>query len=153
MKRILSIFIAVILLLYTFSIANASVQQDNTNNQVILLEDGGYIVVEYIDGLNTTRAAITRSKLFTRYNEADMIIWKAMLTGQFTYDGRTSTCTSCSCVVSDYDEGWYTISKTVWPDYNIAKATLEMGRRSLGVTVQRETHNLSMVCDRYGNVS
>ena len=122
-------------------------------SEIIPLEDGSYILVELSEGSNVTRATTTRSKTYTRYNGADEIQWRASLSGTFTYDGRTADCTSCNCSVVIYNDIWYEISRTSWADENIAKATLEMGEKFLGVTVNRETHNISLVCDRYGNVS
>ncbi|MBR6825324.1 MAG: hypothetical protein IKM59_02135 [Oscillospiraceae bacterium] len=154
MKKIFSLILAVLLALSTLSAANANVQQSPNSRQVIPMDDGGYMVIEINNSPTLTRAGTTSlSKYYNRYNEDNMLVWRATLTGYFTYDGRTATCTSCTCSVTNFADGWYNISKTVWPDENIAKATLEMGRRTLGITVQRETHNLSMVCDRYGNVS
>lgn len=153
MKRILSIILAMIMLLPATSNVQATTIQKNTDYQVISVEDGGYIVIELDSATNLTRATTTNTKSYTRYDEANDMLWKASLTGSYTYDGRTATCTSSSCTVTIYDNAWYTISKTAWADENIAKATVEMGRKVLGIQSRHETYNLSMVCDRYGNVS
>ncbi len=153
MKKYIALLLSISILAFMLSTVNASPILLMRDTQIISLQDGGYIIIEIENSNYLARASTSMNKIFTRYNDVDEIVWKATLTGYFTYDGRTASCTSCSCVVTDFDDGWYTISKSAWTDDNIAKATIEMGRKSLGVTVRRETHNLSMVCDRYGNVS
>ena len=153
MKRILSFFLAMTFLLSAVSAVQATSEIGQTDIQVVHTEDGGYLIIELYGSSNMTRAAITKTKSYTRYDENDVMLWKASITGSFTYDGRTASCTSSSCSVTIYDNHWYTISKTAWTDENYAKATVEMGRKLLGVTVHRETYDLSILCDRNGNLS
>ena len=153
MKRILSFFLAMTFLLSAVSAVQATSEIDRTDIQVLHAEDGGYVVIELHSSSDRTRSAITKTKSYTRYNENDVMLWKASITGSFTYDGRTASCTSSSCSVTIYDSHWYTISKTAWTDENYAKATVEMGRKLLGVTTLRQTYDLSILCDRYGNLS
>ena len=150
-KLICFTLIAVMLTLWMPTCVSA--QEMAMDGEIIPLENGGYILIEISDSPNINRATTTKSKSYTCYNGDDEIQWKATLNGSFTYDGRIATCTYSTCDVTIYDSHWYQISKSVWADGNIARATLEMGERSLGITILRETHNLSMVCDRYGNVS
>lgn len=153
MKRILSLFLAMTFLLSAISVVQATDVIVQTDHRVIHTEDGGYLIIELYSSSNIARAAITKTKSYTRYNEDNDMLWKASITGSFTYDGRSASCTSSSCSVTIYDDHWYTISKTAWTDENYAKATVEMGHKLLGVTIQRETYNLSILCDRYGNLS
>lgn len=153
MRRIVSVLLIMLSLLWADTVGYAAPAQDGTSRQVILTEDGGYLVIELTDGEKVTRGTTAKTKTYTQYSEDNAIVWKASLTGSFTYDGRYATCTASSCAVTVYDSAWYTISKTAWAEDNIAKATIEMGQKMLGVTVRQVTQNLSMVCDRYGNVS
>ncbi|MBR6825452.1 MAG: hypothetical protein IKM59_02785 [Oscillospiraceae bacterium] len=134
-------------------VVEAKTIRKQTSNQIIVLEDGYYIEIELNDRSGLARANVSGSKTYTYYNDADEALWKATVTGSFTYDGRYASCTSSSCNVTVYDSTWYTISKTAWTDENFAKASVEMGRKVLGVTVNRTTYNLSLLCDRYGNLS
>ena len=152
MKRIFSILMAVFLMIPLFSDVEVKAEGKEQKVQTITFDDGTYIEIELVVS-DVTRANRSGSKSYTCYNESDEAMWKATVTGSFTYDGRYATCTSSSCSVTIYNSVWYTISKTAWTDENFAKATVEMGKKMLGVTVKQETHNLSLLCDRYGNLS
>ncbi len=153
MRKFKSIFLAIVLLVTLMSTVYAKSEQNTNVYKMIPMEDGGYIIVEIDSEVNVSRATTSKTKNYTRYSENGDMVWKASLTGSFTYDGRYATCTSSSCSVTVYDSAWYTISKTTWTDANFAKGTVEMGRKVLGITTKTETLNLSMTCDRYGNVS
>ena len=151
MKRFFTILLFIVLLLPSINIVHANPSQPDV--QIVATEDGGYIVIELYNSSNIARATLTKTRSYTRYDVDNNALWKASITGSFTYDGRTASCTSSSCNVTIYDSAWYTISKTAWTSENFAKATVEMGQKMLGVTVRRETYDLSILCDRYGNVS
>lgn len=136
-----------------FPAAHASAQNKTDSLEIIYLEDGGYILVEISDEYNMSRAVATKSKNYTRYNGDDEIQWKITLTGSFTYNSTSATCTSCNCTVTIYHDIWYTDSKTSWANGNTAYATVEMARKLLGVTVQRETIDLTLACDTHGKFS
>ena len=121
--------------------------------EIIYLEDGGYILVELLPDNNLSRTTVTKNKSFTRYDANDEMKWKIILTGSFTYNGTTSSCSSCNCTVTIYDNIWYTDSKSHWVSGNSANATVVMGRKMLGVTVKRETVDLTLTCDKNGNFS
>ena len=130
-----------------------SAQDRTISPDIIYLEDGGYILIEITNEHSITRAVATKNKHYTRYNGDDEMLWKITLTGSFTYNGTTASCTSSSCTVTIYSDAWYTDSKTAWASSNTAYATVEMGRKMLGVTVRRETVDLALTCDKNGNFS
>ena len=152
MKRLVNFVFVLVMIFLMISIPFASAQNVAENSYIISLEGNRYILVELSADTNIARATTSKSKSYTCYQAGEML-WKITLSGSFTYDGREATCTSSNCTVTIYNSNWYTISKTAWADENIAKATVEMGEKALGVTIYRETYNLSLVCDRYGNVS
>ena len=128
---------------------------ENTSHSVdiIYLEDGSYITVE--TQLIQTRVAYTRSanRVYTYNNNNGEEQWRAVLSATFTYNGTTSTCTASSCNVTITNTNWYEVSKTVGKSGNTATAELVMGRKFLGITVQKETLNMSLTCDANGNLS
>ena len=153
MKKIISIFLALVTLGLMIPAAQASVQTSTSDLDIIYLEDGGYIMVELNTNSDKARATVSKSKVATRYSDDDEMQWQIRLSGSFTYDGTTASCTSSSCTVTIYNNAWYTDSKTSWKNANSAYATVVMGRKLLGVTVDRETIDLTLTCDRYGKVS
>lgn len=153
MKKLISVLLVLVALVVMVPTPQASAQSGAEVLDIIYLEDGGYIVVEISTQSNITRSTVSKSKSYTLNNADGEAQWRATIIGFFTYDGRTASCTSSNCSVTIYNDAWYTISKTAWTDENYAKATVEMGRELLGVTTQRETVNLSLLCDRYGNIT
>ena len=110
-------------------------------------------MVELNTNSDTARATVSKSKVATRYSDDDEMQWQIRLSGSFTYNGTTASCTSSSCTVTIYNNAWYMDSKTAWASSNTAYATVEMGRKLLGVTVKRETVDLTLTCDKNGNFS
>ncbi len=121
--------------------------------EVIYLYDGSYITIQ--TELLPTRAAqtVTGKKTYTYKNSSDEEVWRAVFSGTFTYTGTTSTCTASSCTVTITNTSWYEVSKTTGKSGNTATADLVMGRKFLGITVQKETLNMSLTCDANGNLS
>ena len=91
--------------------------------------------------------------LVSSYNSADELLWKAVLTGTFTYNGTSATCTASSCNVIIYDSDWHEISKSATKSSNTASASVTMGRKFLGITIDKETFYLSLSCDKNGVLS
>lgn len=153
MKKIISILLVLVSIVLMVPATQASAQTNTADLDIIYLEDGGYIMVELNTNSNMARATVSKSKICTRYSDTDEMQWKITLSGSFTYDGITASCTSSSCTVTIYKNDWYTDSKTSWKSANSAYATVVMARKLLGVTVARETIDLTLTCDRYGKVS
>jgi hypothetical protein len=153
MKKIISIFLALVTLVLMIPAAQASAQMSNSGLDIIYLEDGGYIMVELNTNSNTARTTISKSKVVTRYSDDDEMQWQIRLSGSFTYNGSSAGCSSCNCTVTIYDDTWYTESKTSWANGNTANATVVMAQKLLGITVRRETVDLTLTCDKNGNFS
>ena len=79
--------------------------------------------------------------------------WRAVLTGRFTYDGNTATCTSSSCSVTVVNDAWYVVSKSTSKSGNSALGDLTMGRKFLGITIEKKTINMKLTCDKNGTLS
>jgi hypothetical protein len=130
-----------------------AVENTSRTENIIYLDDGGYITVQ--TELILVRATQTKSakRTYTYHANSGDEEWKAVLTGTFTYTGTTSTCTSSSCTVSITNTNWYEVSKTVGKSGNKATADLIMGRKFLGITIKKETINMTLTCDANGNLS
>ncbi len=153
MKKFISFILVVVSLLSIIPTAHVSAQCKTSSIEIIYLDDGGYILVEVDTVPGIARTTVTKSKNYTRYSSDDEMQWKITLTGSYTYNGVTSSCTSCNCTVTIYVDAWYTSSKTSWVSGNTANATVELGRKMLGITVKRETVDLTLTCDKNGNFS
>ncbi len=121
--------------------------------EVIYLEDGSRIIVT-VEELGT-RASNTKtgSKSYMYQNASGDNLWKATVTGTFTYTGISATCTAASSSVTIYNDAWYTVSKAAWRSINSAVGEFTMGHKILGVTIEEVDHTLKLTCDKNGNLS
>lgn len=154
MKRKFSGFLLVIVLLYAMlpQYALAAETADDPA-EIVALENGDYIVVtiEEFD----TRATQLKSgnKKYTYTNNSGEVEWIITLYGTFTYTGSTSTCTASSVDVTINASKWYVVSETESKSGNTAKADVTMGRKFLGITVEKIDNNITLTCDKNGNLS
>lgn len=149
MKRTLSLCIAFFLVLSMIPL-----QAEAAQYEVQYFEDGSYLVT-YI--LTTEDALYSSSKNGSKVNTfhaADgTVVWEVKLTGSFTYNGSSSSCTKASCSVSHYTSDWYTISKSSSKSGNTAYGDATIGEKVLGVTVRKVPVSLSLSCDANGKLS
>lgn len=151
-KRTLHIFLVVILLLGLVP-SNGFAANELVETNIIYYEDGSYL--ELFVETSSTRAANTVSgskKCIYRDSDGN-VEWEAKLTATFAYSGAWYTCTAANCNVTVYDTKWYEISNTTTRSSNNAFTNLTMGRRLLGVTVDRPQYTIKLTCDSSGNLS
>lgn len=148
--RIFSIVLIAVLLVGMFPV-NVSAAQ--THESIITFDDGSYLQITIED--ISTRATNTRTanKYLTYYNSSDEVEWEAKLTASFTYTGTTSSCTSASCSVTVNDSAWYVVSKSASYSGNTATANLTMGKKFLGITIDKPEYTITLTCDKDGNLS
>lgn len=147
MKRFSIFILAILITMGTFPFDVAAAKKDSDTSEIIMLADGDYIVVTLIPAVS--RATLVKGKEYVYYNSADVAEWVMTLTGTFTYDGRTSSCTSSRCTVTIYDDsGWELVSKSATKSGNTAYGrAVFSGPNGLSVPV-----NLTLTCDKDGNV-
>lgn len=154
MKRIAALLLTVTMVLLLLPV-NAYAASDFQETQVIEVQrftDGSYLVIT-IQSIETyASGAKTGTDTCTYYSASNEILWEAVLTGTFTYNGTTATCTASSCDVTIYDNNWYVISKSASKSANAATGTVTMGYKFLGITIKQDTYDLSLSCDPYGNL-
>ena len=73
-----------------------------TKTTIEYLENGDYIKTVITWEESNTRSSKTASKTATHYNNNDEALWSVTVRGTFTYNGTTSTCTSCSHSTATY---------------------------------------------------
>ncbi len=153
MKRTLSItlLVATLLSLLTFHTQAATVT--DVNEDIIYLEDGSYITVELTWTESRASGTKTGTKTYTLKTNAGEELWRAVLRGTFTYTGSSATCTASSCDVTISDSAWYVVSKTASKSGNAAVADLTMGKKFLGITIDKESISMRITCDANGNLS
>lgn len=126
--------------------------QGEVLEEIIWLDNDSYIKVTTQTISPYASGTVTKSKSYTYYT-GDNAQWEFTLNGTFTYNGVTSTCTSSNCAVSIYDSHWYLVSKSAGKSGNTATATATLGYKYLGITTSKGTYDLTLTCDKNGNVS
>lgn len=149
MKRVVSFCLLLALVLALFPIYASAAE---CTEQVIYFEDGSYLTITLEELGSRASGTKSGSKKYT-YTADGATAWQAVLTGTFSYTGASATCTSSSCSVTINNSAWYTISKSAGKSGNSATATVTMGRKAAGVTVDRYTANITLSCDANGNLS
>lgn len=150
MRRFFSFILPVILL---FSMAGTVFASDNTTTEIIYLEDGGYLIIETVQIMSRSVDTTSGFTRITYNDEDDVTRWRAILTGTFTYDGTTATCTESSVTTYVYASNWYEVSKSAGKSGDTATGSVTMGRTVLGITVAKETYSLTLTCSPNGTLS
>ena len=143
MKRFISLMLMAVLLFCTIPVRGSAV-----GNQVQT-----FYFEEVITNGARASGSKSGSKPYTYYDSDGKTLWKATLTGSFTYNGSTATCTSSRVDVTIYDSTWHTASKSSNKSGNTASASVTMEKRQLGITVTSKSVSMSLSCDKNGNLS
>lgn len=155
MKRFIAFFLAMLFTLsfsttafaYDTSLAN-SYQISNTE----YFSDGSYIITTLTESQMRSSKSGTKRQDF--YSSSDVLQWRVVLNGTFTYNGTTSSCTSSSYSVTIYNNDWFKYSGNAYKSNNKAYVDVTMKRRGLlGIIVQTCKVNIQLACDKNGNLS
>ena len=153
MKRFFMLLTTVLLMVLMLPISAFAAMETQGTENIIYLDNGGYITVEL--SVTEYRASGTKSasKTYTYRGSDGVEEWRAVLRGTFSYTGSSATCTAASCDVTITDTDWYIVSKTATRSGASALGELTMGRKFLGITVDREPVSMRITCDINGNLS
>lgn len=113
-KLITTLLISVLFISTVFCIpAHAAVASENTQTTIELLENGDYIetVISYVTDKGfdySTYATQTKTgkKTSSYRNSSGTVLWSVSVTGTFSYNGSTATCTSKSHSATSYSSNW-----------------------------------------------
>ena len=150
-KRLFSCLL-VLVLAFVFPI-NAMAASVPSAQEVIYFEDGSYITVTLSETQARASGTKSGSKTYRSYTSDGTEEWRAVLSGTFTYTGSSATCTASSCNVTISNTAWYVVSKTATKSGNTAKASITMGRKLLGITIEKKSAELSLSCSANGTLS
>ena len=153
MKMFLKFILSAVLILAILPISTFASTEVTDNENIIHFEDGSYITIELISVDTRTSGTKTGSKTYCYKNSDGVEEWRAILTGTFTYNGSSATCTATNCNVTITNTNWYTVSKTVSKSGASALGDLVMGRKWLGITVEKENFKMQITCSPNGTLS
>lgn len=118
----------------------------------------GYYYEETIEIIeeNISRASSSKTgeKIGTYRNSSGEKQWEVIVTGTFTYNGSTSTCTKASVSVNVYNNYWHLYSKSASKSENkaIGKATCKLYSVS-GNVIDTVSKTVTLTCSASGKLS
>lgn len=117
------------------------------------LDDGSYMIIRVHESDLRLTGTKSGNKTYEYYASNGELQWSAVLFGNFTYTGATSSCSASNVSVTVYNTEWQIVSKGANRNGNVAIGEVTMAKVVLGVTISRITHNMSLTCDANGNLS
>lgn len=151
-RRFFTLLLAIIMFTSAFYVEGFATTVDSAP-QIEYLADGGYIITTTQETETRATNSKTGTRVKSRYTSNDVLEWQIILRGVFTYTGTTSTCTASSIAVNIYDSNYVKKSSSSSKSGNTAKGSATISKKVLGVTVSTNTYNLTLSCDKDGNLS
>ncbi len=156
MKKVLIILVSLTFLLSIKVDAFANNLESSKQVEVEKLDNGDYIetFMESEDSKLITMSAaktITKTKTAQYKNSSGEVLWSVSIKGTFTYDGKTSKCTSCSHSTTAPSKYWSIKSCTSTKSGNKATATVVALQKGLATNTVTKTITIS--CSPKGVVS
>ena len=151
MKRVLSLFVSVLLIL-TMAVP-VSAAETVVSEEITYFEDGSYLITTTVQSLSratNTTTGFTRKTFVDAEGNTD---WRAVLTGTYTYDGTTATCTGSTIDVYIYDNVYHTLSKSAGKSGASATGTFTIARTVIGITIAQDTYSMTLTCNPNGTLS
>ncbi len=98
-----------------------------------------------------TRGTITRTKTSNLENAAGQIKISVSVTGTFTYNGTSATCTSCSGSSTSYNSTWTILGYTVSRSGNTA-TNHTTAQHAINNKIHTYQKDVTLTCSANGNV-
>ena len=131
-----------------------SVLEDGSIQETIYYADGTRdVIIVRIEAPISSRGSITASKTRNYYSSNDDLLWQVKLTGSFTYNGTSASCTGAATTVTIYNASWSAVTENTTHRDNTASNSVIMGKEILGIVVPSIHVNLTLSCDKNGNLS
>lgn len=157
MKRIISFILVVVLLSFCFSVSTFA---KDVQESITYYTDGSYTVITTQDAdsafakvLQALRSVKTKTITAKHYDSSDNLEWTASLTGTFSYNGTTASCTNVSESKTIYDSSWRCTSSSCSKSGATATGNFTFKKYTLGIPTQTINETISMTCDKNGNIT
>lgn len=105
-----------------------------------------------LNKLFAKQETITKTKYCNYFDSDGKLLWSVQLKGTFTYNHRTSVCVSSEITDIIMDSDWKLQSKNSIEEGNSAKGSFAVRQYKLGVPLKLIEKELTLTCDKNGNV-
>lgn len=161
MKKNVFLIMLSALLVFTSSIQVFASENINTELPIVIqeevLENGDIIVTTiHSESLQTSllRASTVSGSKTVEYQNSDrQTLWTFTVSGTFSINGSSVSCTKASHTISIKATGWKAISESSYASGSSANASVRMGYYSLGILMQYIDKSLTLTCDSNGNLT
>ena len=127
------------------------------DESVEYLEDGAMLITSvYEEEISSRSIFYNKSgrKVRTYVDNNGDVVWTFTVYGEFRIlEGASVTCISASCSSEIFHEAWVCTRKTATPSGSWAIANGEFTKSLLGIVVDRESVQVTLTSDVYGNLS
>ncbi len=151
--KIVKFVIAVLIVASILSTSTFSTLAVSNIDDIFYFEDGSFICISMQVKDMRTGNGKSASKTYTYYSKQNEIQWTATLYATFEYDGTEYWTTDCSIETNIYNSAWYEISKSSSMSGCGATGEVTMGKKTLGITVNRESATITLSCSPHGTIS
>ena len=147
-KKFWALFLAIMLL----SIAQPLSINAAPHTTIEYLSDDSYF--ETTISIIPTRGTVTNTNITVTYrNASGEAMWDLTVTANFTFNGKTASCTSSKATANSYNRNWKIIEKSSSRSSNHGTATAKAGQYLNGVYVNSLTKSVTIYCNGNGQVS
>ena len=165
MKKFLAICLTFVVACSCFAFVSTAETEASSSNEVTVSKtieqlDGGYILETVVteETLGKTARANEYVRVGTKTNRlkntSGEVLWTFTLRGQYdVVEGVSSVCTLASYSHSISDSSWSLDSASTTKSGNKAMASATFKKKLLFVTTETKTINLTLTCDKNGNLS
>lgn len=164
MKKIFCILLSFLIIIACNPLQSAAMQSDSKSgdtycNTVIVCQNNDItvectLIIETTSNIGiqpfATSHTKTASKKYDLKNSAGSIVASYTLTGTFTYNGITSSCTAASCSTSINNNAWKFTSKTASKSGNKAIGSFTAECSTPSQTISK---SMSITCSKDGIIS
>lgn len=154
-RRLTGLFICFVLLMASSITVFAESPEPD---EIIYLEDGSYIEITIEEEpptiqLFASTKTKTASKTAQAKNSSGAKIWYVKVTGTFSYNGTSSSCTKSIATAASQHSSWSIKSKSPSKSGSTAKATATAVKKLDGTVTQTMTRTVSLTCSKSGALS
>ncbi len=113
------------------------------------------VVMEFLKkiiSLLKNQKTVTETKYVSYFSSDGKLLWTALLTAEFTYNGKSSVCDSVKTRCMIYDTDWNVMSKEGSKSGNTATAYFKIRQNKLGVPLKVIEKTVTLTCDKDGNI-
>ena len=159
MKKLMALLLTLVTVLSMTCVAFAG-EMPTTSNiypaEYEYFDDGSYILTIITEESTLPLARATSSKTASKtvtYSKNGTSLWYVKVTGTFSYNGTSSSCTNSSVTAGSYSNSWKITNTSHSKSGATAKASATAKLYANNIAINTVTKNATLTCDKNGKCS